>query len=292
MTTRVAVPFDGSDQSRLALAYAFEQFPDADVTVFHVVKPFPDHTKAGGHDGRRHARVFEDRRRFLAEAVAAGADRPGDTQTVLLYGRPRDEVPRYLIAQGFDEVVMGSRGLSGTTNRFLGSVSCAVIRRAPVPVTVLRADSTEDGLTRPPRPRRVLVAFDGSPRARDALRYAFTRFPGADVTAVFATTNEGGSDRVTTVGDGGSPMEWSGPETNGERVLVAAQRIAARHDRPLSVATECGDPATCLATWVQDNDVNHVVVGRSPVSRFRGVLKGPLAETVLSRVSVPVTVVP
>ena len=292
MTTRVAVPFDGSDQSRLAIAYAFEQFPDGDVTVFHVVQPFPDHTKAGGHDGRRHARVFEDRRRLLAEAVAAGTDRPGDVQTVLLYGRPRDEVPRYIVAQGFDEVVMGSRGLSGTATRLLGSVSCAVIRRTPVPVTVLRAALTEDDPVRPPRPRRVLVPFDGSPRARDALRYAFTRFPGADVTAVFVATTETAANRVVTLGDGGDATDRTGPDADGEQVLVAAQRIAARHDRSLSVATECGDPAACLATWVRDNDVDHVVVGRSPVSRFRGVLKGPLAETVLSRVSVPVTVVP
>jgi nucleotide-binding universal stress UspA family protein len=292
MTIRVAVPFDGSDPSRLALAYAFEQFPDAHLTVFHVVTPFPDHTKAGGYDGRRHARVFEDRRRFLTEAVSARPDRPGDVQTELLYGRPRDEVPRYLLAQGFDEVVMGSRGLSKPTDRLLGSVSSVVIRRAPVPVTVVRAPPTEDDPTRPPGPRRVLVAFDGSPRARDALKYAFTRFPGADVTAVFVTTNDEAPDRVVTVGDGGSPTERPGPETDGERVLLTAQRIAAQHDRSLSVVAECGDPATCLATWVRDNDVDHVVVGRSPVRRFRGVLKGSLAETVLSRVSVPVTVVP
>ena len=292
MTTRVAVPFDGSDQSRPAIAYALEQFPDADVTVFHVVQPFPDHTKAGGHTGRRHAHVFEDRRRLLADSVAAGADHPGDIQTALLYGRPRDEVPRYIIAQGFDEIVMGSRGLSGTANRFLGSVSCAVIRRTPVPVTVLRMDPTEGDPRRPARPHRVLVPFDGSPRARDALRYAFTRFPDADVTAVFVVTTEAEANRVFTSGDGGGTTGWTGLETDNEQVLVAAQRIAERHDRPVSIAIEWGDPVTCLATWVRDNDIDHVVVGRPPVRRLRGVLKGTLAETLVSRVSAPVTVVP
>ena len=229
MTTQVAVPFDGSDPSRLAIAYAFEQFPDAEVTVFHVVTPFPDHTKAGGHTGRKHARVFEDRRRLLADAVADSADRPGGVRTVLLYGRPRDEVPRYIIAKGFDEVVMGSRGLSGTVNRFFGSVSRAVIRRTPVPVTILRTGLAEDDLIRHPRQRRVLVPFDESPRARDALSYAFTRFPDADVTAVFVVTTEAEANRVFTSGDGGGTTGWTGLETDNEQVLVAAQRIAERY---------------------------------------------------------------
>lgn len=292
MTTRVAVPFDGSVQSRLAIAYAFEQFPDADVTVFHVVQPFPDHTKAGGHTGRRHAHVFKDRRRLLADAVATGTGRPGSVQTVLLYGRPRDEVPRYIVTQDFDEVVMGARGVSGTANRFLGSVSCAVIRRTPIPVTVLRAEQPGEDSIRPACPHRVLVPFDGSPRARDALRYAFTRFPGADVTAVFVVTTEAGANRVFTLGDGGEGTGGTGSKTNGEQVLVAAQRLAEQHDRSVSIATEWGDPAACLATWVRENDIDHVVVGRSPVHRLRDVLKGTLAEAVVSRVSVPVTVVP
>lgn len=292
MTTRVAVPFDGSDPSKLAIAYAFDQFPDADITVFHVIKPFPDHTKAGGHTGRRHARVFEDRRQLLADAVANGTDHPGSVQTELLYGRPRDEVPRYIVTQGFDEVVMGTRGRSGAANRFFGSVSCAVIRRTQAPVTVLRADLAEGDLTEPPRPRRVVVPFDQSARARDALVYAFTRFPDADVTALFVATTEGEASRAVTLGDGGDTTGRSTRETDGVRVLESAQRIAKRHDRPLSIATEWGDSAATLATWVRDNDIDHVVVGRSPARRLSRVLKGPLAETAVSRVAVPVTVVP
>lgn len=292
MTTQVAVPFDGSDPSRLAIAYAFEQFPDAEVTVFHVVKPFPDHTKAGGHTSRKHARVFGDRRRLLADAVADSADRPGGVRTVLLYGRPRDEVPRYIIAKGFNEVVMGSRGLSGTVNRFFGSVSCAVVRRAPVPVTIVRADLAEDDLIRSPPQRRVLVLFDESPRARDALRYAFTRFPDADVTALFVATPEAEADRVVTWGDGDETTGWAAPKTDGGGVLESAQRIAERHDRSLSIAADSGDSAADLATWVRDNNIDHVVVGRSPVGRLRSMLKGPLAEIVVSRVSVPVTIIP
>lgn len=292
VTTQVAVPFDGSDPSRVAIAYAFEQFPDADITVFHVVKPFPDHTKAGGHTGRRHARVFEDRRRLLADAVADRADRPGGVRTVQLYGRPRDEVPRYIIAQGFDEVLMGSRGLSGTVNRFFGSVSRAVVRRTPVPVTILRADLAEDDLIQPPRQRRVLVPFDKSPRARDALSYAFTRFPDADVTALFVATTEAEANQIVTWGDGDDATGWAAPKTDGGRVLESAQRIAKRHDRALSIVTESTDSGADLATRVRDNHIDHVVIGRSPVGLLRSVLKGPLAETAVSRVSVPMTVIP
>ena len=39
MPTSVLVPMDGSTPSKEALAYAFDGFPDANVTVIHVINP-------------------------------------------------------------------------------------------------------------------------------------------------------------------------------------------------------------------------------------------------------------
>jgi nucleotide-binding universal stress UspA family protein len=298
MTARVVVPFDDSDQSWLALTYAFEQFPDADVTVLHAVQPFPDHTKAGGYPGRRHARVFAERQALLDDATAAVADRPDTVQTELLYGRPRSEIPRYVAKHGFDEVVMGSRGLTGAATRFLGSVSRAVIRQTPVPVTVLRTTPMSDGgSTQSLCPRRVLVPFDGSARSRDALVYAFERFPDADVTAMLVLTTGARPPRAVASGvdhddDDVTARADAGDSWDRTQALTAAELLAERHGRPLLTAVEQGDLVSCLAGRTRSDDVDHVVAGRSRTSRLRDVLQGSPVESLVGHASVPVTVVP
>lgn len=53
MSSRILVPVDGSEESELALTHALAQFPEKHIILLHVIEPFPDHTKAGGHAGGR-----------------------------------------------------------------------------------------------------------------------------------------------------------------------------------------------------------------------------------------------
>ncbi len=111
MTLRVLVPYDGSEQSQAAVDHAFERFATDDITILHVIEPFPDHSKAAGHPGHRHGRVFQQKQQLLDEAVETGHDETGRIRTELIYGRPGIEIPRFIETNGIDEVVMGSRGL-------------------------------------------------------------------------------------------------------------------------------------------------------------------------------------
>jgi len=42
MDRRILVPYDGSEQSADALAYALASFPDDEVDLLHVVEPYVD----------------------------------------------------------------------------------------------------------------------------------------------------------------------------------------------------------------------------------------------------------
>ena len=138
MSERVLVPYDGSDHAEAALRFAFETYPDATIVVFHVVEPFAEHTDAGVENVRR----WQDRARGYAEGifeeaetVAEGYDRSVERDWE--YGRPRHVIVRYVNDHDIDQVVMGSRGRDGIDRLLLGSVAETVVRRVPVPVTVV-----------------------------------------------------------------------------------------------------------------------------------------------------------
>jgi len=140
MPRTLLVPVDGSPQSKEALQYAVETFPDAELVVVHVLNP-----TAGGSDIdgmiADTAGVISEQREFADEQFdeareIVGADRIVDTD--LLVGRAAAEIVSYAEDNEVDEIVMGSHGRDGAARLLLGSVSETVVRRSPVPVTVVR----------------------------------------------------------------------------------------------------------------------------------------------------------
>lgn len=59
----------------------------------------------------------------------------------------------------------------------------------------------------------------------------------------------------------------------------------------LTAVTEFGRPARTIVEYVEDHDVDHVVVGSHGRSGLSRTLLGSVAERVVRRSSVPVTVV-
>ncbi|MDS0284653.1 universal stress protein [Haloarcula onubensis] len=142
MLSRILVPMDDSDHAGHALAYALDNFPDAEVTVLHVVGvpsmlmgeavglALEDDMESAASE--RAEPVFERARELAAE-------RDRDIDTVVGVGHPaRNVLDR---AEAYDTVVLGSHGAdwNRATRRFLvGNVAETVLRRATVPVTVVR----------------------------------------------------------------------------------------------------------------------------------------------------------
>ena len=140
MSEDVLVPYDGSEPATDALTYALERFPDAAVTVLYVVQVPESYWSAfGGREDRLpgYEEAVERGETLLEDAAetAAGADR--EIETDLETGEPhRVIVDR--AAEAFDAVVIGSHGRTGVSRVLLGSVAEKVVRRAPVPVVVVR----------------------------------------------------------------------------------------------------------------------------------------------------------
>ncbi|EMA67706.1 UspA domain protein [Halorubrum aidingense JCM 13560] len=172
MGKRILVAVDGSADAIEALQFAASEWPDAEVTALHVISPADSMTGAeSGFPGavdQWYDSATQRGERILREAADA-VDRDIDTR--LEVGRPTSTI--LAVASGeraigdaaedsdgdtdaddreatdadgreavdadpFDHVVLASRGRTGLSRVLLGSVAESVVRRAEIPVTVVR----------------------------------------------------------------------------------------------------------------------------------------------------------
>ena len=138
--SHVLVPLDGSPLSEAALSHALSVF-DCPITVVNVVTPIDAAMSEGGvlsdDDRATQARARADEVVDAARAAVDDGDQP--VETVVETGEPAETIVAYAAANDVDQIVMGGHGGgSDLTKRLLGTVATAVVREAPVTVTVVR----------------------------------------------------------------------------------------------------------------------------------------------------------
>jgi len=142
MLSRVLVPMDDSEHAEDALEYAFDNYPDAEITVLHVVgvpsMMMGEATALALEDDLQTAAA--DRAEPVFERAHRAAEDRGKTiDTTVGVGHPaRNIIDR---ADEYDTVVLGAHGADWdrATHRFLvGNIAEAVSKRAPVPVVLVR----------------------------------------------------------------------------------------------------------------------------------------------------------
>ncbi len=142
MPEHVLVPHDGSPQADHALEHALSEFPQADITILHVIDPTGTGYSAGAmlpdYSEQWYESAKEVAEEIFAAAEADAANHGGDIETVRELGRPDREIVNYAEEAGVDHIVIGSHGRKGVTRILLGSVAESVARRSPVPVTIVR----------------------------------------------------------------------------------------------------------------------------------------------------------
>jgi nucleotide-binding universal stress UspA family protein len=142
MAERVLVPMDGSDQATDALEHALSEHADARITVLHVVDPAratcgaqagipPSSEEWFEAEEARAEELFDEAREPAAEAAV-------EVETATEVGQPSRTIVAYAQEHDLDHVVIGSHGRKGLSRVLLGSVAELVVRRSPVPVTVVR----------------------------------------------------------------------------------------------------------------------------------------------------------
>lgn len=279
----VLVAYDGSNQSEFALEMATEAFPDQQLCLAYVIEPFADHTEAGGYSATRYEQEFERAESMLEEVIDSLPAGRSANQAVR-YGRPVHELLAVAEDEGVDHIVIGSHGRDGARRLLLGSVAETVVRRASVPVTVVRQQPTVDGDS----PAQIIVPFDGSEPAKTALGYAVDRYPDADITAIYAVY----PPREVTDGEEtnpGSLENWADHlDEHTEDVIHTAEEYA---DEQIKTDAVSGDPAPAIVSYAEEHDADHIVMGSHGRDGLQRLIMGSVAETVVRRAPTSVTVV-
>jgi nucleotide-binding universal stress UspA family protein len=139
MISSVLVPMDDSEMAESALEYALSAFPEADVTVIHVVgEPSGMMGKAVGLSL---SEDFEADAQELAEPVLDRADKIAgehdrEIEKTIKAGDPIRSILNQ--ADDYDTVVIGTHGGSLADRLFVGDVAAKIFRRSPVPVVSVR----------------------------------------------------------------------------------------------------------------------------------------------------------
>lgn len=139
MISRVLVPMDDSRMSERALEHACEAYPDAEITVLHVVgEPSPMMGEAAciAIEGGTKQVVERHAEGVLTRAEEIANEHAVDITTEIRLGSPSRGIIQ--CAEGFDTVVIGSHSSRLISRLLIGNVADTVVRRSSVPVTVVR----------------------------------------------------------------------------------------------------------------------------------------------------------
>jgi nucleotide-binding universal stress UspA family protein len=138
---RLLVPIDGSDCSLDALEYAavVARAAKASIDLLHVLEPVAyglDFTFASAEQ-RTHTR---DRLTKQVDELCSALSASGLTvKRHVVGGVPIDSIISQAQALSSDMIVMGTHGRRGLSHVLAGSVTEAVLRRAPCPVLTVRS---------------------------------------------------------------------------------------------------------------------------------------------------------
>lgn len=141
---RVLIALDGSAAGEMVMKFLMEIAGPLDMTVMllHVLEPITPAAAEGlvvsdDIDARR--REAEE---YLAPIAAMLRSQGVDAAWAIRHGRAADEILAAADESGTDLIAMATHGRSGIGRLLFGSVAEAVLRRAAVPVFMIRQPHT------------------------------------------------------------------------------------------------------------------------------------------------------
>ncbi len=143
---------------------------------------------------------------------------------------------------------------------------------------------------------QVLVPVDGSPKSREAFEYAVA-MPDVELT-VITVVNPFDIDPLSPgyqspLGKAGMPaysQEWYQEEWDNAHELHEELRESA-DDVPVESVVKMGQPARQILRYAREHDIDHIVIGTHGRDDISKILLGSVADRVMRRAPMMVTVV-
>ncbi len=144
--------------------------------------------------------------------------------------------------------------------------------------------------------RKFLVPVNGSPLSFAALRYVLDEHPDASILAIHVIDpTEPGYSTATDVDITAEPLHGSTDwyeRAYAEEATVFDEVEAIAAESSISIETDrsVGDPADMIVRYAEENDIDHIIMGSHGRESTSRLLLGTVAELVVRRASVPVTI--
>lgn len=134
----------------------------------------------------------------------------------------------------------------------------------------------------------VLVPYDDSEPAEAALEHAVSQFPDAEITVLVVADQSEVAPVPAGLADE-TPGDVMAEEV--EDSAASAKSVAPDGGDRITTEFRGGAPANEIVDYVEEAEVNHVVIGTEGRSGVSRVLMGSVAENVVRHSPVPVTTV-
>lgn len=135
----ILVAYDGSRPAEKAVEYAIKEHSDKEIVLLRVVEVADGATGAGINLAKEKLRELRDEahENIPDEILDTLEEADVDFDIEVVFGHPAEEIVAYAEENDVEGIVVGSHGRKGVSRMFLGSVAEKVVRRAPMPVTVV-----------------------------------------------------------------------------------------------------------------------------------------------------------
>ena len=145
---------------------------------------------------------------------------------------------------------------------------------------------------------QILVPLDGSPLGTKALSVALEAHPDAEIHALHVIDPSEPGYSYASLGidaydspQHGSEAWYDRAEEYADELFEDAREQAADHDVDLTTETRVGRPDREIVAYIESHDVDHVILGSHGRDRESQTLVGGVAEAVVFRSPVRVTLV-
>lgn len=138
--TEILLAYDGSEPAEHARELVFDRFDPGVLTALFVFDPGEAGYETPAPFGRDTglSELAAERAEEVFTKFEAPAESNATVRTVHEVGHPARTVVGHAERDDVDHVVVGSHGREGVSRLLLGSVAERVVRRSPIPVTVVR----------------------------------------------------------------------------------------------------------------------------------------------------------
>lgn len=299
MIRTILLPVDGSTFSEHALPVALDatRRAGARLHLVHVHEtPAPRISPDGLSlwDARLDAALRDQEQEYLTALAHRCMEKSGIRPcTDLLDGPVSAAISAYAADVEADLVVMTTHGRGGISRAWVGSVADALVRRAAVPILLVRPRDAAVDWTRTAAPRHVLVPLDGSELSLAVLEpaLALAALGAAKVTllrVVLPVPFVVGSSTATPVFVPGAVEESLADAS------AYLQRVAdplRRHGR--EIATEAvfhSVPATAILDYAGSNGIDLIAMATHGRGGWSRIALGSVADKVMRGSHMPTLV--